>query len=205
MFTSVHSVFVSLALVLAATSFVLATPVQISARSSITTLANNFTLVALNNTLPNANSTGAPLVLGSAGAIDGESFHVSSTYASYPYNDFPSLGLVGGQLRAFDPDGSWYTNASAPLSSGGSLDWGTSSFYSTPASTAFSALSDGTTDFPILAVNGISNSWYLCPSDAPRVPQNSLYFNTTTIPSQSGVSGASAVECYSVTVNLVPV
>ncbi|KAJ4480739.1 hypothetical protein C8R41DRAFT_489087 [Lentinula lateritia] len=191
-----------LAVMLASTSFVATTPVQISARSSVTTLANNFTLAALNNTLPNANSTGAPLVLGSAGAIDGESFHVSSTYASYPYNDFPSLGLVGGELRAFYPDGTWETNASAPLS-GDTLDWGTSSFYSTPASTAFSAVSDGT--FPILAVNEIADLWYLCPSDAPRVPQNSLYFNTTTIPSQSGVSAASPVVCYSVTLNMVPV
>jgi hypothetical protein len=33
--------------------------------------ANNFTLAAVNTTLPNANTTGAPLVLGSAGAIDG--------------------------------------------------------------------------------------------------------------------------------------
>ncbi|KAJ3992358.1 hypothetical protein F5050DRAFT_944412 [Lentinula boryana] len=204
MFSSARSMFSSFTMLSAFTIFVGANPVQISARSSVTTLANNFTLAALNNTLPNANSTGAPLVLGSAGAIDGESFQVSSTYASYPYNDFPSLGLVGGNLRAFFADGSWNTNASAPLS-GDALAWGTSSFYSDPASTAFSAVSDGTTDFPILAVNAIANLWYLCPSDAPRVPQNSLYFNTTTIPSQSGVSGASPVECYSVTVNMVPV
>ncbi|KAJ3772809.1 hypothetical protein FB446DRAFT_642862 [Lentinula raphanica] len=192
-----------MAVVVASTTFIGASPVYISARSSVTTLANNFTLAALNNTLPNANSTGAPLVLGSDGAIDGESFYVSSTYASYPYNDFPSLGLVGGNLRAYFPDGSWSTNATAL--SGYALSWGTSTYYSSPASTAFSAVSDGSSDYPILAVNDVTNLWYLCPSDAPRVPQNTLYFNTTTIPSQSGVSGASPVECYSVTVNMVPV
>ncbi|KAJ3971559.1 hypothetical protein EV361DRAFT_868393 [Lentinula raphanica] len=216
MFSSVRSVFVSMAVVVASASFIGATPVHISARSSVTTLANNFTLAALNNTLPNANSTGAPLVLGSDGAIDGESFHVSSadpitlmrlfsdqTYASYPYNDFPSLGLVGGNLRAYFPDGSWSTNATALT--GYALSWGTSTYYSSPASTAFSAVSDGSSEYPILAVNDVTDLWYLCPSDAPRVPQNTLYFNTTTIPSQSGVSGASPVECYSVTVNMVPV
>lgn len=37
-----------------------------------------FTLAAWNSTLPNANSTGVPLVFGSAGAISGASFHVIS-------------------------------------------------------------------------------------------------------------------------------
>ncbi|KAJ4483873.1 hypothetical protein J3R30DRAFT_1844220 [Lentinula aciculospora] len=203
MLISVRPLFVSLIAVWVFTSFVAATPVQISARSSVTTLANNFTLAALNNTLPNANSTGAPLVLGSGGAIDGESFQVTSTYASYPLDNFPSLGLVGGNLRAFLNDGSWHTNASAPLT-GDPLGWGTSSYYSSPASTAFSAVSVVTTGFPVLAVNGISGLWYLCPSDAPVLAQNILYFNTTTVPSHSGVSGASPVECYSVTVNMVP-
>ncbi|KAE9398966.1 hypothetical protein BT96DRAFT_939768 [Gymnopus androsaceus JB14] len=86
--------------------------------SSITatsSLGTNFTLAALNTTLSNANSTGAPLVLGEAGAIDGGLFEVTSTYNSYPYNDFPSLGLVGGNLRAFDSEANWFTNASAPF------------------------------------------------------------------------------------------
>lgn len=41
------------------------------ARSKITfaDLACNFTLAAVNLTLPNANSTGAPLVLGQAGEL----------------------------------------------------------------------------------------------------------------------------------------
>jgi len=42
------------------------------------TATYNFTLVALNNTLPNANSTGAPLVLGQAGATGGAYLYVTS-------------------------------------------------------------------------------------------------------------------------------
>jgi len=171
--------------------------------TSISTLGSNFTLAALNTTLPNANYTGAPLVLGEAGAIDGESFHVSSTYNSYPYNDFPSLGLVNGNLRAFDKEGNWNTNASAPSlgSSGEMISWGTSSFYSSSASTAFSAvITTPASRFSVLAVNGVYNMWYLCPSDE-RLGQDSVYFNTTSIPSSK--IGSSAISCYSVLLNLV--
>ena len=39
---------------------------------------NSFTFAAYNTSLPNANTTGVPLVLGQAGAISGASFHVLS-------------------------------------------------------------------------------------------------------------------------------
>ncbi|KAJ3490101.1 hypothetical protein NLI96_g1685 [Meripilus lineatus] len=61
-------------------------------------IAYNFTLAAYNTTFPNANSTGSPLVLGQAGAIPGASFKVLSTYASYPYNEYPNLSLLSGAL-----------------------------------------------------------------------------------------------------------
>jgi hypothetical protein len=41
----------------------------------------NFTLAAYNKTLPNANDTGVPLVLGQNGAIDGAEFKVLSVRA----------------------------------------------------------------------------------------------------------------------------
>lgn len=40
--------------------------------------ASNFTVAAFNRTQPNANNTGAPLVLGQAGAILGAEFEVFS-------------------------------------------------------------------------------------------------------------------------------
>ncbi|KIK69167.1 hypothetical protein GYMLUDRAFT_35235 [Collybiopsis luxurians FD-317 M1] len=205
MFTP-RSLFAPLLAALLTTNFVAATPVQLFARSSTLTAANNFTLAALNNTLPNANTTGVPLVLASAGAIDGESFQETATYASTGYNSFPSLGLVGGNLRAFDAQGNWHTNAST--GSGDALVWGTSSFYSSPANTNFSAVTlSASSDFAALAYNGSTDLWYLCPSDSPTtaVAQNVVYFNTQTIPSKSGVEGASPIQCYSVTLNIVPV
>lgn len=39
---------------------------------------NSFTLAAYNKTLPNANSTGAPLVLSQAGTVTGAQFRVLS-------------------------------------------------------------------------------------------------------------------------------
>ncbi|KAJ4478466.1 hypothetical protein J3R30DRAFT_3280448 [Lentinula aciculospora] len=165
------------------------------------TLGNNFTLAALNNTLPNANLTGVPLVLGSAGAIDGESFYVSSTYYSYPYNDYPALGLLNGNLRAFDRRGNWHTNASAPFLGYEALSWATSTFYSGPASTAFSAFTFPASIYPVLGVNGEYDMWYLCPSDE-RLGQNSVYYNTTSMAFSNEPS--SRVSCYSVTLNMVP-
>ncbi|KIK61142.1 hypothetical protein GYMLUDRAFT_85120 [Collybiopsis luxurians FD-317 M1] len=184
------------ALLLVWTNAVSASPLQASP-----SLTNNFTLSALNTTLDNANSTGAPLVLGSAGAIDGEAFYVSSTYYSYPYNDYSAQGLVGGNLRAFDKQGNWNTNASAPSSSYEALSWATSSFYHDVASTAFSAVTVPASQYPVLAVNGVYDMWYLCSSDEFR-GQNSVYFNTTSIESSSG---SSSIACYPVLLNMVPV
>ncbi|KAJ3745045.1 hypothetical protein DFH05DRAFT_1524681 [Lentinula detonsa] len=180
------------------------------------TLGNNFTLAAFNNTLSNANFTGAPLVLGSAdantvpnvsehnpGAIDGESFYLSSTYYSYPYNEYPSLGLVNGNLRAFDGGGNWHTNASVPFLGYEALSWATSTLYSDPAPTAFSAATIPASVYPVLAVNGVYDMWYLCPSDE-RLGQDSVYYNTTFIGSSKG-SLSTRISCYSVTLNMVPV
>jgi hypothetical protein len=49
-----------------------------NAQKSSGNLPYQFTLSAYNLTLPNANSTGAPLVLGQAGAISGAQLHVTS-------------------------------------------------------------------------------------------------------------------------------
>ncbi len=50
-------------------------------------IANNFTLAAYNSTLPNANSTGAPLVLGQNGAVDGAEFKVLSVRSAPPRSE----------------------------------------------------------------------------------------------------------------------
>lgn len=59
------------------------------------TLPGPFTLAALNTTLPNANSTGAPLVLGSGGAITGAAFYILSVRLQPGWCCFGSCAKAG--------------------------------------------------------------------------------------------------------------
>lgn len=66
---------------------------------------NDFRMTALNTTLPNANTTGVPLVIGSVSATTGaESYSLSVNVASYPYNQRPNLELFEGRLFAWGSD-----------------------------------------------------------------------------------------------------
>jgi hypothetical protein len=51
----------------------------------ITTLPYQFTLAAFNLTLPNANGTGAPLVIAPLSAVTGEEFQVSAVRYHYHF------------------------------------------------------------------------------------------------------------------------
>ncbi|KAI0933314.1 hypothetical protein AcV7_004820 [Taiwanofungus camphoratus] len=108
--SSSMSVFALLPVIFAAASF--ASPL-LHARQNTTTPcaglgefaydnASNFTLNAYNLTLPNANSSGAPIVLGPGPPSDSAAagLAVLATYASYPNNDFPgpNMSLVNGSL-----------------------------------------------------------------------------------------------------------
>ncbi|KJA22576.1 hypothetical protein HYPSUDRAFT_67037 [Hypholoma sublateritium FD-334 SS-4] len=172
---------------------------------SLDRLDYNFTLSAVNVTEPNANLTGAPLVLGQAGAIDGESFYVTSTYASYPYNDYPSLGLIDNTLRAYMKDGQWLTNTST-VQSGGTMSWYTTSLYTQVAPEIFTALKTPFATHALLAVYGISDLWSLCPFSGAYA-QTNLIFNvsgdaTTPPPPYLGFD---IEQCYAVLVNIIPV
>ncbi len=56
-------------------------------------IAYNFTLGAYNSTLPNSNSTGAPVVMGQAGAVDGASFKIFSVCFSNTVYSLPRLTI----------------------------------------------------------------------------------------------------------------
>ncbi|KAI0364639.1 hypothetical protein BV20DRAFT_974203 [Pilatotrama ljubarskyi] len=59
---------------------------------------SHVTLAALNTTLPNANSTGTPLVLATGGAFAGIEIRRFGTWASFGANDYPSFSLVNGTI-----------------------------------------------------------------------------------------------------------
>ncbi|KAL1745224.1 hypothetical protein HDZ31DRAFT_63320 [Schizophyllum fasciatum] len=164
------------------------------------TLGYNFTLAALNTTLPNANNTGVPLVLGSAGAITGASFYITSTYASYPYNDYPTLGLVNGALRAYGKDGRWITNASA-ISTGSEMGWVTSSLGGGVETDQYTALhATRFHRFASLAVHGQDALWSLCPSTQFR-GKNEVVFNVS---STYQYYPFAVEDCYKVTLQVLP-
>ncbi|KAL1694003.1 hypothetical protein GGG16DRAFT_100784 [Schizophyllum commune] len=179
------------------------------------TLPYNFTLAAVNTTLPNANGTGVPLVLGSAGAVPGASFYITSTYASYPYNDYPTLGLVNGQLRAYDRYGNWHTNASG-LASGNEMSW-LSTTLGGPVSNQFAAfhatrhhryasLAVHASDAPSSSYTDslwsryTDSLWSLCPSTQFR-GKNEVVYNVS---STYQYYPFNVSDCYKVTLQVVP-
>ncbi|KAI0350309.1 hypothetical protein OH77DRAFT_1525006 [Trametes cingulata] len=63
---------------------------------------SHVTLAALNTTLPNANSTGTPLVLATGGAFANIEIRRFGTWASFGANDYPSISLVDGTIYLND-------------------------------------------------------------------------------------------------------
>ncbi|KAI0692696.1 hypothetical protein C8T65DRAFT_669343 [Cerioporus squamosus] len=159
--------------------------------------ATNFTLAAWNTTLPNANNTGVPLVLGQAGAIPGAEFKVLSTFASYPFNQYPSMSLDKGRLI---PHG---TNV-APAQAGTVPDGSEPGFVTSntvdpeQGPQIYCAVADidpagHGTGHPFLAVNGDTDSFALCKDGS----QNNVVFKPT-----SGKS-YDVASCYAVKVQLI--
>jgi hypothetical protein len=121
--------------------------------------------------------------------------HVTSTYASFPYDDYPYLGLVDGSLRAYAADGSWTTNATE-VQSGGPIGWVTSTLYRANAPQVYSSLESD--PYYLLAAHGFYDLWSLCPF--PASGQTNVVFN---------VSDASqdydSTQCYPVQIHVVPI
>ncbi|TFK36216.1 hypothetical protein BDQ12DRAFT_253709 [Crucibulum laeve] len=166
-------------------------------------LSWNFTLAAVNTTLPNTNDTGVPLVLGQNGATSGIIFHVTSTISSYPYNDYPALALVDGSLRAYGSYGDWITNATA-VKSGGTMGWVTTTRYAQSASQDYSVITLATSSLPALAAHGLSDQWSLCPFSGFRGQTNVVFNVSANIPAPPYL-GYDPASCYGVTINIIPV
>jgi hypothetical protein len=165
------------------------------------TLSYNFTLAAVNKTLSNANETGVPLVLGQNGAIPGAALYVTSTYASYPYNDYPLLSLSSSSLRAYTKTGAWITNATSFISDSNTpLRWLTTSLGSTGYGTNYSAILSPGDEFAKLAVLGRKDLWSLCPFGHTERSQVNLVFNVS---GDGAASGYAPDECWEVDVNVV--
>ncbi|KAJ7834218.1 hypothetical protein B0H14DRAFT_3871440 [Mycena olivaceomarginata] len=165
-----------------------------------TDLPCKFSLAAWNVSRHNDNSTGVPLVLGQtdAGAVaDGASYEVTSTYASYPYNTYPTLSLSNGSMRAYRASGAWLTNATA-VASGGPLTWYTSALFDRDAARIYTAHGHDLR----LAAYGVADRWYLCPFSG-TLAQTSVVFNVSR--ASSAKEDFDSRRCWKVRLHLVPV
>ncbi|KAF8344816.1 hypothetical protein F5887DRAFT_885820 [Amanita rubescens] len=181
-------------IILAVTTLTFAYPFAVP---TFTDLSYYFKLGAWNTSLPNTNETGVPLVLGQNGASAGLSFQVTSTYYSYPYDDFPFLSLNNGSLRAYRPSGISITNATTPQR-GYPLGWVSSTLYTRPASTGFSVIRAPAYRFPVLAFDGIEDLWSLCPFKGFRGQSNVVYDVETDEGIPEAWTGFDTKDCYSV-------
>ncbi|KAL1754999.1 hypothetical protein FB107DRAFT_275245 [Schizophyllum commune] len=170
--------------------------------AQLKTLPYNFTLAALNKTLPNANGTGVPLVLGLEFVFDYSAIYWTSTYASAHNNTFPSLGLVEGALHAYGgSNDSWDTNA-VRCDSGESMGW-FSTENGPPGADAFSVLpATQGRNYPTLAVHGEDSLWSLCPIGNDW-GLNEVYYNISSTNTWEG-NHVVVEDCYGVTLQVVP-
>ncbi|EKM51294.1 uncharacterized protein PHACADRAFT_263332 [Phanerochaete carnosa HHB-10118-sp] len=169
-----------------AVAAVSAAPAALSARQStvgpqcaglgpgVFDVAYNFTLTAWNATI-STNDTGVPLVLGQAGAVDGAEFKVFSTWASYPFNDFPLLTLLHGGLFG---NGTYGNVAQASQ-----VEAGDPPSFIIPPQNPTPQIYCGVADtdpahggYPQLAVDGDTDSFSLCPTSGSQV--NIIYKST---------------------------
>ncbi|KAJ7041482.1 hypothetical protein C8F04DRAFT_947000 [Mycena alexandri] len=165
-----------------------------------------FSLAASDVTRHNANSTGAPLVLGQfSGVADGATYEVTSTYASYPCNIYPTLSLTNGSLRAYRASGAWLTNATA-VTSGGLLSWYTSPLFDHGAASVYTAVHRlRSARLPVLAAYGLDDLWYLCPQTGTPL-QTSVFFDVSKAHPNSNEQQLDHLhKCWNIKLHLVPI
>ncbi|OSX62855.1 hypothetical protein POSPLADRAFT_1074264 [Postia placenta MAD-698-R-SB12] len=196
-----------LSLALASAAYAAPTVVKHSTASWCTGLgggafdtAYNFTLAAYNTTSSNTNSTGVPLVLGQAGTSEQMASMVLSTYASYPYNDFPNFSLLQGALtpNAEATNGS-VSAADTSVDAGNEPTFMVSSGTVPSAAQVYCAVADTDPEqsgqLPILAVNRETDQFSLCTSGT----QTNVVYRA----SSNNESSYDYDSCYPVAIHVV--
>ncbi|KAI5885546.1 uncharacterized protein SCHCODRAFT_01193880 [Schizophyllum commune H4-8] len=194
---SFPAIFVAISLAVVPTSVAQST----TSFAPVKTLPYEFTLAALNTTLPNANDTGVPLVLGDEYFLPGSALYITSTYASWPYKENNnSLGLVSGAMRGYDPEGAWTVNASLVVS-GYAMTW-LGSYMGSPETDQFTAIHAARGHkYASLAAHGQDALWSLCPT-GNKDGKNEVFYNISSATSHSSVV---VKDCYKVTLQIIPV
>ncbi|KAH9946592.1 hypothetical protein B0H21DRAFT_822657 [Amylocystis lapponica] len=162
--------------------------------------ANNFTLAALNSTSTDNKAVGTQLVVGQNGSSDQRSFGVLSTYASYPYNQWPSFSLKGGALVPVSADAAPGTDSDV---AGGDMPGFVFSNSDLPSPAAiYCGIADTDPDQgspnPLLAVHGDADSFSLCLSGSGATAQNNIVYKAA-----AGSQEYDYASCYPVRVQLL--
>jgi len=161
--------------------------------------ASHFSITALNTTLPNANLTGVPIVYGTADEEPvGVEFKLLSTWFSTGSNDFHTSSLISGALLpdnagpAGDVTDSVVGPDTIPL-------WFISSLGVGEPNDVYCAVPNPATGFPKLAVNGDTESFFLCSQGDFPSAQNVISWKPTNVTG----SGIDFTTCYNVHLQLV--
>jgi len=169
------------------------------------TISYNFTFAAYNLDTPNANSTGAPLVLGwgPGGDDPAASAWALSTYASWGSNEWPYISLEGGSLfpePGPDEDGLGAYNFAT--TAGDEVIFYVTEHESAPETAdIWCAVPDSETDYSILAVNGDTSNFSLC--DATTTWISGTQVNLVYSPAENNTDYVYDT-CTPVRVQLVP-
>jgi len=162
----------------------------------------NFTLAAYNLTLPNANSTGAPLVLGWGRPVTSPeaSEWAISTYAAWGSNEWPYFTLSDGALYPIPgPDETGMGAYDFEIASGAEVSFLVTYRESNPPlAFIYCAAADDDSEYAKLAVNNDAGSFSLCQATtlwsnvvlAYEANTNNTYYDYST--------------CYPVQVNIIP-
>ncbi|KAI0329496.1 hypothetical protein GY45DRAFT_1324939 [Cubamyces sp. BRFM 1775] len=131
--------------------------------------APSFTLTAVNTTGSTAGSTGAPLVIGSAGAMKSAQFWHVITAASWPDPlVYPTLSLSSGTLILSPAEDSSPAQATT-VDAGNSLWFFTSATSDPSAGAQVYCAVQGDSGLPLLAVNNDADSFSLCQTSFENV------------------------------------
>jgi hypothetical protein len=174
------------------------------ARRSLWYLAINFSINDLRvQVRTTGQATKSPRSVPSFFQLDIE--RLAQTFASYPYNIYPTLSLSNGSLRAYRASGSWLTNATA-VTNGGLLSWYTSTLFDHDAARIYTAVQyHGPSRLRVLAAYEIDDLWALCPFEG-ALGQTSVLFNVSANLEMGGQHlGFNPRRCWEVRLHLVPV
>ncbi|KAI0631551.1 hypothetical protein C8Q77DRAFT_1159326 [Trametes polyzona] len=125
------------------------------------------TFAAWNSTGTNTNSTGAPLVLATGGVIAGTELRRFATWASFPFNDYPTVSLVNGTIFLNGDENSTPAQATIVQEGDGLSFITNNSVKPENGAQIYCAVADTDpaghgTGHPFLAVNGDTDSFSLC-------------------------------------------